>query len=317
MTEILSGVKAKTTPNGLDYAEGELGEAMNQKSLIGDIVSHWKTHGENRPTLCFATNIAHSKAILEDFAAAGVPAAHLDAYTPDLERKRLIAGFREGSVKLLTSVNVLGIGFDVPDAACLILARPTLSEALHMQQMGRGIRTAPGKKDCIVLDHASNTLKHGLPIHFEVPDLDDGTKPERGERKRKERLAFVACSECGAVMEPDEWTCPNCGIDRPRRANAVATVDGQLVEFGTGKGGDDHRVDKRGWHLAMLWWTRQRGKADGAAYYLFLDKFKEKPVWGWRDLTPVEPTPEQARWIRGQQQRRKIAWRKAQGGIAW
>ncbi len=144
--EALKGVKKGTTANGYDYLEADLAEAMNSKELVGDIVSTWQAHGENRPTFCFAVNIAHSKSIRDDFEAAGVTVAHIDAYTEAPDRKRLIQGFRDGSIRILTSVNVLGIGFDVPDAACLILARPNaVARRLHMQQMGRGIRTAAGQ----------------------------------------------------------------------------------------------------------------------------------------------------------------------------
>ncbi|WP_295392921.1 DEAD/DEAH box helicase [uncultured Thiodictyon sp.] len=311
ISAILADVSAGTTTHGYDYTESALGDAMNRKELVGDIVATWKKNGENRPTLCFAVNIAHSKAIAAEFEADGVAVAHIDAYTKRDERKRMIAGFRDGSIKILSSVNVLGIGFDVPDAACLILARPTLSESLHMQQMGRGIRTAPGKNDCIILDHAANTLKHGLPIHFEVPDLDDGKGDERGTRKAKEKPKFIACSECGGVMEPGQFTCPSCGIDRPRRASTVQTVDGELVAFGNRDA--DERADKLNWYLAMLWTVRNSSNPkDGIAYHLFMAKFKgEKPAWAWKDLTPVQPTPEQARWIRGEQQRRRIAWIKS------
>ena len=144
----LDGVSCGTTTAGFDYKDAELGAAMNRKELVGDIVKTWQEKGEDRPTLCFAVNIAHSKSIRDDFIAAGVNAAHLDAYTDPSARREIIAGFKAGEIKLLTSVNVLGTGFNVPDAACLILARPTLSEALHIQQCGRGIRTATGKTDC-------------------------------------------------------------------------------------------------------------------------------------------------------------------------
>ena len=310
ITAALAGVSAGTTTHGYDYTEAALGEAMNNRELVGDIVKTWKKLGENRPTLCFAVNIAHSKTIAADFEAEGVTVAHLDAYTKSDERKRLIGGFRDGSIKILTSVNVLGIGFDVPDAACLILARPTLSESLHMQQMGRGIRTAPGKTDCIILDHADNTGKHGTPIHFEVPDLDDGKGDERAKRKKKDKPRFVACSECGAVMEPAQFTCPSCGIDRPRPASSVHSVDGELVPFGS-RGADD-RADRLNWYLAMLWTVRNSSNPkDGIAYHLFMAKFNgEKPAWAWKDLEPVQPTPDQARWIRGEQMRRRIAWAK-------
>ncbi len=154
-----------------DFVEAELAQAMNRTELVGDIVRTWQDKGENRPTLAFAVSIEHSKAIVADFQAAGVQAAHLDAYTPKEARKETIAAFRAGNLRVLSSVNVLGIGFDVPDAACAILARPTLSEALHMQQMGRVIRKAQDKAEALILDHAGNTVRFGLPQHFQAPDL--------------------------------------------------------------------------------------------------------------------------------------------------
>jgi superfamily II DNA or RNA helicase len=302
---LLGTVGSGTTTHGYDYNEAALGEAMNRQELVGDIVSTWKARGEDRPTLCFAVNIAHSKAIAADFEADGVSVAHIDAYTNPEERKRIIAGFRDGSIKILTSVNVLGIGFDVPDASCLILARPTLSEALHMQQMGRGIRTAEGKKDCIVLDHAANTLKHGLPIHFEVPDLDDGKENERGIRKTKEKLKFVACTECGGVMEPDQFSCPHCGWDRPKRESSVISRPGDLVEFGDA-GREEPADQQRAWYLGLKWYAEAHDHKPGWAWHKFRERFNTGPADAWRWEDPIQPTTEMLRWIRSTQ----IRWAK-------
>ncbi|MBK8638607.1 MAG: DEAD/DEAH box helicase [Chromatiaceae bacterium] len=316
----LEGVACGTTTAGFDYKEQALGTAMNRKELVGDIVKTWQERGEDRPTLCFAVNIAHSKSIRDDFLAAGVQAAHLDAYTDASERRDIIAGFKAGDIKLLTSVNVLGIGFNVPDAACLILARPTLSLALHIQQCGRGLRTAEGKSDCIVLDHSGNCLKHGLPHHFEVPDLDMGDKEDPAKRKKKERPPFVACTECGGIMSREEITCPHCGLDRPGRMNRVSYLDGVLVEYG-----EDEKDQEAGrqespiaFYQAALGWLLARDKNPNAAYYLTQDRHPGcKPPYSWRDLPPIEPSPEQQRWIANRRRYQGIrrahspAWRSA------
>lgn len=296
----LEGVACGTTTGGYDYRETELGAAMTKTELIGDIVQTWRERGEDRPTLCFAVNIAHSKAIRDDFVAAGVDAAHLDAYTDAKERRRIIDGFKAGDIRLLTSVNVLGIGFNVPDAACLILARPTLSEALHLQQCGRGLRTAPGKDDCIVLDHSGNCLKHGLPNHYVVPDLDMGDSPDPAKAKRKAKDPFVACKECGGIMAREEITCPHCGLDRPERMNKIAYLDGKLVEYGNGSptSGDGRQEDPRAFYQAALGWLLARGRKPGGAFYLACDRFPGfKPPYAWRNLPPIAPTAEQNRWI--------------------
>ena len=260
----LKGVSSGTTTAGFDYKDAELGAVMNRKELVGDIVKTWLEKGEDRPTLCFSVNIGHSKSIRDDFIAAGVNAAHLDAYTDTLERRQIINGFKAGEIKLLTSVNVLGTGFNVPDAACLILARPTLSEALHIQQCGRGIRTEPGKTDCIILDHSGNCLKHGLPHHFVVPELDRGDKPDPGKMKLKEKPDFIVCKNCGAVLDPGEVTCPQCGLDRPVSGTRITYRDGRLVEFGKAADGKESiQIDPRTFYLQAMGYCLTNGNYSG------------------------------------------------------
>ncbi len=82
--------------------------------------------------------------------------------TPLPERKKLYKAFRDGSVRVLTTVNVLSEGWDEPLCDCIIMARPTQSRALFVQAIGRGLRLAPGKQDCIILDITDNCLKHRL-----------------------------------------------------------------------------------------------------------------------------------------------------------
>ena len=298
--KVLDGVRCGTTSAGFDYKDAELGVAMNRKELVGDIVKTWQERGEGRPTLCFAVNIAHSKSIRDDFLAAGVRAEHLDAYIDPSERREIIASFKAGEIKLLTSVNVLSIGFNVPDAACLILARPTLSEALHIQQCGRGIRTAEGKDDCILLDHSGTSLKHGLPHHFVVPELDMGDKPDSGKRKFKEKPPFIACKNCGAVLDPDQMSCQHCGLDRPVSGTRITYRNGRLVEFGKAADGKEaSQIDPRTFYLEAMGYCLTNGQKPGRAYHLTLDRFPNVRVpYAWRDLPPLTPSPDVARWIK-------------------
>jgi DNA repair protein RadD len=296
LEKILSGLHTRAG----DYVDAELSKAINRKELVGDIVKTWKEKASDRRTLCFAVDIAHSKSIVDSFKGEGVRAEHLDAYTDGDARVELIQGFRDGEIQILSSVNVLGIGFDVPDASCGILARPTLSEALDMQQKGRLLRPAENKSDALLLDHAGNTLRFGLPIDFTVPELnsDDrlATKAKRKQRK------MIPCTSCGFALEPDQMVCPSCGIERPGRFSKVSYVDSELIEYGSENDGQPRftREEKRNWFLAFVWYgTRHSFKnPKGWAYYAYVEKFREKSPWDWRDLTPVMPTEEQARWIK-------------------
>lgn len=291
-----------------DYAENELSTALNQKELIGDIVTTWQAKGENRPTLVFAVDIAHSKAITQEFQVEQIEAAHLDAYTKSEERGEVIDAFKAGEIKVLSSVNVLGVGFDAPEASCAIQARPTLSEALHMQQLGRVIRPAENKSDAVILDHSGNTLRFGLPKHFEVPDLGtDKTKTTKQIRKQKR---MVTCSSCGAVMDPGQQTCTVCGIDRPVKHTKVHQNDGELIEYGSEQTGTKvfSAGEKRNWYKAFLWYSQHHNYSKGWAYHKYLAKFSDKPPWEWRRLKPEAPTAEITRWIKSQQ----IKWAKTQ-----
>ena len=301
---------------GYDYKENELAAAMNAKRLIGDIVRTWEDKGEDRPTLCFATNVAHSQSIRDDFSAAGITAAHLDFRTEPSERRDIIAGFKAGTIKILTSVNILGVGFNVPDAGCLILARPTLSLGLHLQQCGRGLRVAPSKDDCIILDHSGNCLKHGLPHHFTVPDLDLGDKPDPAKAKKRDKPLFVACRHCGAILDPPEITCPRCGLDRPVRASRIVSRDGELVAFGSAANGRDDgtQEDPKDFYRMALGYCLAHGQKPGRAYHLTTARHPAARIpWNWRDLPPLTPSPAVARWIGNRNLYDRIRYQRSPG----
>lgn len=309
MEAMLRNVGLANTQFGRDFKESEVEQLMNTKTLIGDIVKTWQDRGQNRQTLCFAASIAHSKSIAEDFQTVGVSAVHIDAYTEKQERKKVIEAFRAGEVRILSSVGVLAVGFDVPDASCLILGRPTVSEMLHFQQVGRGIRTAGGKSDCIILDHAGNIPRLGRPESFELPDnLDDGFIAAR-KFKRDKKQKEVVCHSCELVVPPGEPICPSCGIEIPGRFNSVIVIDGKLHEFG--EASDDHDQDletRQDWYLRFLWIARERGYSDGWAFHKTLEKFKGfKAPKQWKRLAPRVPTAEVFRWVKHSQ----IRWSKS------
>ena len=301
MNRALEGVRTR----GGDFVEGDLSRAINQKELVGDIVGTWQAKASDRQTLCFAVDIAHSQSIVDDFQAVGVMAEHLDYHTAAGERRRVIQAFRDREIQVLSSVNILGIGFDVPAASCGIMARPTLSQTLDMQQKGRLLRPADGKNDAILLDHAGNTLRFGLPQDFVVPDLGKGEHATTSTA-RKQRKGIV-CRECDYVLEPAQMTCPACGLDRPSRKASVHHIDGRLVRYGNEVESEelaDTEDLKQSWYLAFLWFARHTARRDGKnysdgwAYQAYLEKFNSKPPWSWRALEPTVPSEEQTRWLK-------------------
>jgi superfamily II DNA or RNA helicase len=166
---VIPDLKGVRTLDTGDYSPSELEERMNTRQLVGGIVENWHKLGENRSTFVFTSGVKHSVHLRDEFRIAGVAAEHIDAKTPLPERKRIVADFKAGVVKVLTNCMIFTEGFDEPSASCLILARPTKLLTMYRQMAGRVLRPHPGKADAIVLDHRRAVYRHGYPdneIHW-------------------------------------------------------------------------------------------------------------------------------------------------------
>jgi DNA repair protein RadD len=246
-----------------DYETEELARRMD--ILTGDIVKHWKNHAENRPSICFAVNIRHSLSLMETFKASGIPTEHMDANTDDAEREAIFERLRGGHTKIVCNVGILGVGVDLPLVSCIIMARPTKSYNLYIQQAGRGTRTFAGKKDFILLDHAGNAKRHGLITDEQEVTLDGeytGKKPK-------------TCHECLLVYLGSN--CPACGprtesMDDGRGVRSLNHLDGDLEEITeTPIEIQVHRFIKE---LKKI--KREKGYKRGWIYYKLVDKFGQE-----------------------------------------
>jgi superfamily II DNA or RNA helicase len=131
-----------------DYHEGQLSEVMSKKELTADVVKTWLEKGEDRPTLAFCVDLAHARKLADEFNSRGVNCGYVDAYTDRRARNELGEAFRARHVQVICSVGTLTTGIDW-DVRCIILARPTKSEILYVQIIGRGLRTGVGKDHCL------------------------------------------------------------------------------------------------------------------------------------------------------------------------
>jgi superfamily II DNA or RNA helicase len=290
MRELLQSVKVKAG----DYSEKQLERELNQKVIIADVVKTWKQRGENRQTIVFGVTKAHCRELADYFLAEGVPAAVLVDSTSETERAELLERFAACELRVLVSVAVLSVGFDSPVASCVVLARPTLSEIVHIQQVGRVLRPYEGKTEALILDHSGNTLRFGLPQDFEMPDLDC-RKYRAAASKRKKVDKLQTCRECDAVVPNDAPYCPSCGTDRPRRRADVIYADAELVEFGSERSGKPlySTEFKREAYQAFMALSEEQGHHRRRAFYVYRDWFGEEPPYDWGKLPSLPPTPEQ------------------------
>lgn len=215
----LSGVKIQ---NG-EYHKGQLNEAMDKPSITADLVTTYKRYGENRPAICFAVSLEHSRAIRDAFNNAGIAARHIEAHSTDDERNKAISDLHNGSLRIITNVGILTTGVDMPHVSCIIMARPTRSLNLHIQMIGRGTRIDNGKADCLLLDHANNTALHGFINAEHDINLSGQSK------KKKDPPQIKICKYCFACYTGSY--CKECGHQAPPKPREIVEVDGELVEI--------------------------------------------------------------------------------------
>lgn len=211
-----------------DYAKGELSQAVDKPTITGDAIKHYQSIAPGKRAVVFCVSIEHSKHVVSQFNAAGIPAAHVDGETEIEERDESIRRFRNGEIKVLSNVELFGEGFDLPALEVAILLRPTQSLGLYLQQVGRSLRPHPGKSYAIILDHAGNTQRHGLPDEEREWSLDGSIK--RG-KAGDNSPAVKICGKCYAAQSPGRLSCRFCGFVFQVNPREVEQVEGNLQEI--------------------------------------------------------------------------------------
>lgn len=275
-----------------DYHEGELSGAMQKGTLVADAITTWLQKAEGRPTLCFAVDRAHAQLLQERFIAAGVPTGYVDAFTTREEREVIRKKFHTGALKVVCNVGCLTTGIDW-DVRCLSLCRPTKSEMLYVQIVGRGLRTADGKDDCLILDHSDTTLRLGFVTDVHYDKLHDGkTKASSSKSQPDKKPLPKECASCGTLRTPGLKSCTSCG-HTPKKISTQTFAEGTLAEM-TGKSFD--RDTKQRWFSMLHGIALERGYKAGWVAHSYKRKFH---VWPTRlSDEPIPPSPEVRSYVR-------------------
>lgn len=183
-----------------DYNLSDLSKEIAKSHIVGNVISHYKKLADGRAAILFACDVSHSKAMVNDLNSAGIPSIHLDANSPDEFRKSTMQSLESGKIKIISNVGILCTGVDMPYVSAIIMARPTKSYNLFIQQIGRGTRPYPGKLDFLILDHADNIIEHGLIEDEKECNLNGIINLSN----KKEPI--VTCHLCYNVWNPsDQW----------------------------------------------------------------------------------------------------------------
>jgi superfamily II DNA or RNA helicase len=258
-----------------DYSESGLSEVMNDSDVLDSMLRNWQRLASNRKTIAFAVDVKHSKAIAQKFNDNGIVAEHLDGDTPGHIRKQMFERLAIGKTQVLSSCKALQIGFDCPPADCVLMCRPTKSKSIYFQQLGRGLRLSPGKKDCMVLDQAGNVARFGFVEDIKKFSLTKG-KESQGEAPVK------CCPDCQKILYCFVMKCPQCSHVFPRQD--VEKPTGEMFALKSkakkskAKSSDDSLLEERinfvKESLQKVWKYKIK---PGWVYFQFKEKFGTTP----------------------------------------
>lgn len=292
-----------------DYHQRQLAEAVNRAELVGDVVEHWLRHAGDRRTAVFCVSIEHAAHAADEFLRAGVSAEHVSADTPQAMREATFERFERGDTQVLCNVQLASYGFDLPALSCIVLARPTKSLMLYLQMLGRGLRPADGKPDCLVLDHSGCVHRFGFAEDERAWTLEGdmalATPPESRATGEVADAKRVECPECAAVFSRSR-VCPECGYYLAPKGKEVETLDGELIEVGAHLNAEQQ--DRLAFYLELRGIARERGYKPAWAAHQYRERFGAFPPWAWNDHGEAQPTMATRRWVKS----RLIAFRKAQ-----
>ena len=219
----LSGVHLR----GGEYISGELESAMSDAEKVTHAAAEIVKHGADRCAwLVFCCGVKHANLVKEELEKVGIFAALVLGDTPSDERAQTIRAFKKKELKCIINVGVLTTGFDAPHVDLVVMLRPTKSPGLYYQIVGRGLRIAEGKKDCLILDLAGNIAEHGPVDDIRIKEKKDGKKG--GDAPTK------TCPECQEIIYASAVQCNCCGFLFPREVAkhaAKAYEETPLIEY--------------------------------------------------------------------------------------
>ena len=273
--------------DGIKVSRGEpdptaMAKILGSREILGDIVIEWIKKAFGRPTICFAANVSHSKAIVASFKERGIPAGHIDAKTPTEDREQMLKDLRTGKIRVLSNVGILNEGWDFPGASCCILARLFLSPSQWRQSVGRITRKGGKHNDAIILDHCANALIHGSLINEPKYSLEGKFK------KPTETLGLRTCPQCFICVETHHSECAHCGYEFTKNdadPKQYKVIKGQLIEYKA----PIHEIKQRFWEEKLA-----EGLFMPELIAEFYHKFKQRPIVlrGNRLLIPEHATME-------------------------
>ena len=249
-----------------EFDQGQAGEILSRPTVVGDALEHWLRLCQGRRGVAFCSTVRHAETVAEQWRAAGLRAMAVSGGSGDDDRRAAVELLRAGELDLVACAQLWVAGVDVPALDAVIWLRPTQSLTVWLQGCGRGLRIAPGKADCLILDHVGNALRHGLPQEPRQWSLEGRRKrPRQGEAA----VGVRQCEACFCCYPPQLPQCPECGAAPVVKARRLVQTAGELREI--------EAVQRR---------ARRRVQGQARTYYELVLIGKARGMrnpWGWAE----------------------------------
>ena len=188
-----------------DFQTKEMNEVLNCRPCIEQLYESVRQYADEKKGIVYAISISHARNIADFYRMHGINTVAIDSKTPARLRKQFIEDFKRGKTQVLVNVDVFSEGFDCPDVEFVQMARPTLSLAKYLQQVGRGLRKATGKDTCMLIDNVGLYRLFGLPTAYrDWKAMFEGRLAGKGYRTTCKQTEYMA-----AKQEKDQTARPN------------------------------------------------------------------------------------------------------------
>jgi superfamily II DNA or RNA helicase len=297
-----------------EWAQNEVSERGIK--IVGDVVDTWQQKtleifGKPVKTIVFAAGVEHGRELVKKFADIGYNFVSISYKEDDEFKRQTIEDFTKPDTDIhgLIATDILTRGFDVTDVLVGVSARPfSKSFSSHVQQMGRIMRSHPGKEFGVWLDHSGNFLRfrddwdkvfyEGVT---ELKSAGEKAKKEPTEKKKKESI----CPKCKILWTFPADTCGACGFVKVK-TNAVTSLSGEMFELAATN--RQLIIDNRQFYSELLYYGKLKGYKDGWASHKYKERFGVFPMAIPKEIQPTSPAT--AKWIKS----RMIAYTKGKTG---
>jgi len=278
-----------------EFAAKDLELACDVDKINGIVADDVKgaIDGGRTSAMIFGTSVAHAKRLRNEMHMRGVSCDVITGETERSERDEIIGRFKARKLACLSSCDVLTTGFDAPVVDVLAMVRPTMSPSLYVQMVGRGMRLADGKTDCLLLDYGGNIARHG--------PIDDVKVKPKGKKSSDAEAPTKTCPRCLAQQAPAVRVCLHCGFEWPapeRKANDKASnLPALSLELKPKAPPVRHSVGTVEWHKHI------KAGDDTAPPTLRIDYYPDGALGLGRKIV--------SEWVCVQHEEGGFAWRKA------